>query len=132
MLRRFAGLQTCLALVLAFAMGPFQHVHQSQDHHPGGQDEEVSTLVHAHPYGISVAVTADGHARIDDLHHAHAAWSLETFTILPPLPQVFFFQPESKVLPLEPAESFFAVEMAERRGHDPPPLERLSPRAPPL
>jgi len=48
------------------------------------------------------------------------------------MPQVLFFEPESKVLPLEAAASFFAVETAELRGHDPPPLERLSPRAPPL
>jgi hypothetical protein len=98
MLRRLAGLQTCMALLVAFAMGPFQHVHRSQDQHPGGQDE-VSTLVHSHPYGISVASAPDGRARIDDCHAAHAAWSLDTFTILPPMPQVLFFQAESKVLP---------------------------------
>jgi len=121
-----------MALLVAFAMGPFQHVHQSRHHHQGGQDEEVSTLVHAHPYGISVAGAPDGRARINDSHGSHAAWSVDTFTIISPIPEVLFFPSEPRVLPHVPAESFFAVDVDELGGHAPPPLERLSPRAPPL
>jgi len=129
MLRRLAGLQTCLAFLLAFVMGPFQHVHHSQDAH---HDDEVATLVHAHPYGISFAGASDHHARIDDVHGPHAAWSLDTFTILTHTSQFLFVPPESKVLPYVPAEPFFALAVVEIRGHDPPHLEHLSPRAPPV
>lgn len=133
MLRRFTGLHTCLVLLLAFVMGPFQHVHQSRDtHHGSGDHDEVSTFIHAHPYGISVADPADDHTRIDDRHGAHAAWSLDTFTILSDTPQFLFVPAESKVLPFVPAESLFAVEVTAIRGHDPPSLEHRSPRAPPV
>jgi hypothetical protein len=134
MLRRLAGLQACLALLLALVMGPFQHVHRSHNFHDGGvdHDDEVSTLVHAHPYGISLRDAHDGRVRIDDRHGSHTAWSLDTFTLLPTSPQFIFIPAESVILPFVAAESFSAMEVTETRGHDPPPLDRLSPRAPPV
>jgi hypothetical protein len=115
MVRRAAGLQVCVALLLAFVMGPFQHVHQPGTHHHDGpgHDEDVA-VVHAHPFGISVASAPDGRVRIEGSHTSHAAWSLDTFTIL------------------LPAESVGTVRFTKVRGHDPPCLERLSPRAPPV
>lgn len=132
MVRRLAGLQTCLALVLAFAMGPFQHVHVPGHHHSGGDQDELSAIIHSHLYDISVADGAETGCRVKDSDGSHTAWTLDTFTILLHILQDLFLQPESKVLPFVPAESLFTVEVAEIRGHDPPPLEHLSPRAPPV
>jgi hypothetical protein len=133
MVRRAAGLQICVALFLAFAMGPFQHVHQPGTHHHDGpgHDEDV-TVVHAHPFGISVASAPDGRVRIEGSHTSHAAWSLDTFTILSQIPQFFFTPTESPILLFVPAESVGTVRFTEVRGHDPPCVERLSPRAPPV
>ncbi len=48
-MRRVAGLQTCFALVLAFFLAPFEHVHSGQ---PSGTDDDHSGTIHAQFYSV--------------------------------------------------------------------------------
>ena len=73
------ALQTCLALLLAFFVAPFQHVH------PGGTgaDHDHAAVVHAHFYSVHVNATERRGSQIaaaDDDDH-DAVWSVDTFTL---------------------------------------------------
>jgi hypothetical protein len=132
MAHRLVGFGTCLAMVWALLMGPFQHVHERHDAHHGSEGHDELPLVHTHPYGISFSAGPDGQRRIQDSHGSHAAWSLDTFTVILDAPQFLFLPTESKVRSAVPAESFFTAELTEARSHDPPTLSHLFPRAPPV
>src|ERR1700704_4727687 len=71
-MRRVAALQTCVSLVLAFCLAPFQHVHGDHDH---------GVLVHAHPYAQARSHEDSGGARIDDVDDHPSVKSLDTFTL---------------------------------------------------
>src|SRR5437870_368431 len=129
-MRRLALMPACLALLQAFFMAPYQHVHVGPGHGKH-RDHGESTVVHAHPYAVSVPSRNDGPA-IQHSHEPHASVALDTFTTLAQAALSIFFQPESRVEIPAPAESDVWVEVTEPCGHDPPCIENSVPRAPPL
>jgi hypothetical protein len=125
-MRCIAALQTCLALVLAFVLAPFQHVHT------GGADHDHSGIIHAHFYSVPGLQAEPGGPRIVDPDDDHAAaWSLDTFTLVMPVGLSPFALPRGRVVVLLPAEVYQPVQIVEERGHDPPSIDRSIPRAPP-
>src|SRR2546428_6247976 len=104
-MRRLALIPAALALVQAFFMAPYQHVHIGSGHEKHGHHEE-STIVHAHPYAISVPIDANDGPAVQHSHNPHASVALDTFTTLAQGVPFIFFQPESPVRILAPAESF--------------------------
>ena len=127
-MRRLTLIPTYLALLQAFFMAPYQHVHIGSGH----EKQAESTLVHAHPYAISLPEEPDDGAALGHSHKPHASVALDTFTTLAQGIAFLFLQPESPVQIFAPAESFVWVEVTEPCGHDPPCLENTIPRAPPL
>src|ERR1700738_2546205 len=72
------ALQTGLALVLAFFVSPFQHVHPGSDH-------DHSATMHAHFYRIAQAQEQHNGPQLadaDDDDH-DAVWSVDSFTLVP-------------------------------------------------
>jgi len=124
---RFTALQSCLALLVAFVVAPFEHVH------PGGADHDHSAVVHAHFYSVHGAVP-DGQgpqiADADDDDHDEV-WSVDTFTLVLPAGHAPFVVPRGPVVDFIPGEVYAPVEIVEERGHDPPCVDRSIPRAPP-
>jgi hypothetical protein len=129
LMRRIAALQTCIALLAAFLLAPFQHVHTGQDHDHSG-------LIHAHFYHFHVADHSvdEPHgvqiADFDDDDHADAR-SLDTYTIEIAAALAPFVLSRGPALAFVPSETFQPVEIVEERGHDPPCIDRSIPRAPP-
>ncbi len=123
------ALQTCLALLLAFFVAPFQHVH------PGGTgaDHDHAAVVHAHFYSVHVNATERRGSQIaaaDDDDH-DAVWSVDTFTLALTAAIAPFIASRGSVLRFVPVQVFAPVEIVEERGHDPPSVDRSIPRAPP-
>jgi hypothetical protein len=128
-MRCIAALQTCLALLLAFLLAPFQHVHAAQG---SGTGHDHSTIIHAHFYEILPARAEHDRAQVDDSDDDHAtAWSLDTFTLVIPASLSPFVPSLGPSLLFVPSETFEPVEVVEQRGHDPPCIDRSIPRAPP-
>jgi hypothetical protein len=126
-MRCATALQTCLALLLAFFVSPFQHVHPGSDH-------DHSATMHAHFYRIAPAHEQhpDG-ARLEDADDDDhdAVWSVDSFTLVPTAALTL-------IAPEHAADAFFVrpvpvawVDVVEERGHDPPQIDRSIPRAPP-
>ena len=130
MIQRLASATALLALLQAFFMAPYQHIHVRPGHEKHG-DHNESTIVHAHPYSVSVPSRNDG-LTVEHSHKPHASIALDTFTTLAQAVLFIFFQPESRVEILAPAESAVWVEVTEPCGHDPPCTEKKVPRAPPV
>ena len=127
-MRRLALIPTSLALLQAFFMAPYQHVHIGSGH----EKHAEPTLVHAHPYAISFFTNRDNGPAVGHSHKPHASLALDTFTTLAQGIPFLFFHPESPVRIFAPAESAVWVEITEPCGHDPPGLENPVPRAPPV
>jgi|SRR5437879_846303 len=127
-MRRLALIPTSLALLQAFFMAPYQHVHIGLGH----EKHAESTLVHAHPYAISFSINSDDSPAVGHTHKPHASLSLDTFTTLVQGIPFLFFQPEAAIQIFPPTESAAWVEVTEPCGHDPPCIENTVPRAPPL
>jgi hypothetical protein len=137
-MRCLAALHTCLALLLAFVVAPFEHVHT------GGSDHDHDGLIHAHFYNVGHPAEAQiaGHhalaeeysgAKIldaDDDDHAKA-WSLDTFTLVLTAGLSPFIPLRGAILPFVLSETFEPVLIVEECGHDPPPAGPSIPRAPP-
>jgi hypothetical protein len=133
-MRFIATLQTCVALLVAFLLAPFQHVHSGPDH-------DHSELIHAHFYHFHATELHASEnpvdqfqgmqlADFDDDDHADAH-SLDTFTIELPSALAPFVLPRGPVFAFVPSETLQPVEVVEERGHDPPATDRSIPRAPP-
>jgi hypothetical protein len=130
MMRRALAVQTCLAIVLAFLLAPFQHVH------PTGSDHRDAGLVHAHfyhfhfvspgppqPDGTRLKADDDGHARalpVDTFKLRHTS----TPALSLPSRSLQFAAPRKR--------TFGRVEIIEERGHGPPGRDASTPRAPPV
>lgn len=131
MMRCFAALQTCLALLLAFFVAPFQHVHTGPD-----SDHGHAGLIHAHFYNVhSNSVSGfveehQGRQLVDSDDHATAR-ALDTFTLVLTTGLSPFIPSLGGVFPFVLSDTFQPVEVVEERGHDPPCLDRSIPRAPP-
>jgi hypothetical protein len=129
--RPFAPTTALLALVQAFFMAPYQHVHVGSVHERHGNHAE-STLVHAHPYAISFSINPDDGPAVGHSHKPHASLALDTFTTLAQGIPFLFVQPEAAIQIFPPAESAVWVEVTEPCGHDPPCIDNAVPRAPPV
>jgi hypothetical protein len=128
-MRRIATLQTCIALLAAFFLAPFEHVHSGPEHDHSG-------LIHAHLYHFhGVDRSVEDHfgahfAAFDDDDHEDAH-SLDTFTLEIAAAIAPFILPRGPVVALVLSETVQPVEAVEQRGHDPPCIDRSIPRAPP-
>jgi hypothetical protein len=128
-MRRFAALQTCLGLLTAFVVAPFQHVHPE---HGPGSDHDHAGLIHSHFYSVPVSHGNHSGRQFDDIDDDHrAVWSIDTYTVvmtvgIPP----FIPSPASAAL-FAPSPSGQPVAIVEERGHDPPPIAHSIPRGPP-
>jgi hypothetical protein len=128
-MRCIAALQTCLALLLAFFLAPFEHVHTGQQ---SGADHDHSGLMHAHFYSIPALHGNQHDLEFQDFDDDHAAaWSLDTFTLVLTAGLAPFVPSRGLVLPFVLSVTFEPVEVVEECGHDPPCTDRSIPRAPP-
>src|SRR5689334_8124857 len=112
-------------------MAPYQHVHIGLAHKKHSEHDE-STIVHSHPYAVSIPANSNDGTSAGHSHKAHASIALDTFTTLAHGVLFLFFQPQSSVQIFAPSESAVFVEITEPRGHDPPGVETTVPRAPPV
>lgn len=127
MMRCLVALQTCLALLLAFFVAPFQHVHTGL-----ASDHDHSGLIHAHFYSVRGSTQEHQGRQLVDSDDDHAtAKSLDTFTLVLTTGLSPFVPSLGAVLLFVPSDTFQPVEVVEERGHDPPCLDRSIPRAPP-
>ena len=133
-MRRVAVLPVCLALLVAFFMAPFQHVHIAPGHQKGSDhDHAETTIVHTHFDAESGPLSRNDRASFRDSHADHASRPLDTFTTIPQAGFSEFLLPESRIPFFAPADLFVGViEVTEPCGHDPPFLEFSSPRGPPV
>lgn len=130
-MRRLAVIPTSLALLQALLMAPYQHVHVGSGHDKH-RDNDESTIVHAHPYVVSVHVNPDDGPAVGRSHKPHVSVALDTFTTLAGGVPFLFFQPDSPVQIFAPAKSFAWIEVTEPCGHDPPCTNIRASRAPPV
>ena len=127
-LRWLARVTVCLALLQAFVMAPYQHVHVGSGH----GDHHESTFVHSHFYGVSVPINRRPGPTVEHSHEGHRSVALDTFTTFSQTAPVLIFQAEFSVRTFDPAQSDVWVEIIEPCGHDPPRVENTTPRAPPV
>jgi hypothetical protein len=121
-MRRATALPTCVCLVLAFCLAPFQHVHVDHDH---------GILVHAHPYASARSHENSGGARIDDVDDHASVKSLDTFTLAfaPRVaPVVLTKGPVLEPVSLAGPEP---INIVEACAHDPPDADLFICRGPP-
>jgi hypothetical protein len=120
-MRRTVTIETGLAVLLAFFFAPFQHIHS-------GSGEVHSHFIHSgspsHPAGVHLE--AD-----DDDDHAHAR-SLDTFMPVIPGGLIPWTPARAAVVSVVPTVMSAPAETVEERAHDPPHVNHLSPRGPPL
>ena len=139
-LRRTALFPVLLALLQAFIMAPYQHVHlhhasdregnAAHDHQHGRDDAAV---VHIHFYAFSDTAGSDGGTSVEGSRGSHVSVALDSFATLPHAGIPAFVKPQLQTLRFPPEESVAKmVEVIEPCGHDPPSLEFSSPRAPPV
>lgn len=124
---RFAtAIPTCLALLQAFFVSPFQHIH------PGG-DHDHPAVLHAHFYRFAVPGVQHTGVHLEDADDDDhdAIWSVDSFTLVPGV-QLALSAPVRAVLELfSPPVPVAWVEVVEECGHDPPCDSPRIPRAPP-
>ena len=106
-MRWAAALPTCFALLQAFLVAPFQHVH----------DHDHSAIVHAHFYSPRSS-TAPGISDADDDHEI--AQALDTFTLVLTAGFAPFVPSLGPALVFVPSKAFEPVAVVEECGHDPP------------
>jgi hypothetical protein len=121
-MRRVAALQTCLSLVLALCLAPFQHVHEDHDH---------GVLVHAHPYAQARVHEDSRSAQMDDVDDHARAKSLDTFTLAFAPSTAPFVMPRGPVLEPVSLTAPQPVEIVEACAHDPPDADLTISRGPP-
>jgi|SRR5690242_3436437 len=130
-IRRLTPAAALLALLQAFFMAPYQHVHVGPHHEKHG-DHAESAIVHAHPYAVSIPTSNDHGGRAEDARKPHVSVALDTFTTLVSAVAFVFVASRSPVHIFAPAESFVRLELTESCGHDPPCIGNTAPRAPPV
>jgi hypothetical protein len=126
-MRIITAIPSCFALLYAFLVSPFQHVH------PGGEHDHTATI-HAHFYSLPTpdqrTTGVQLEAADDDDHDA--VWSVDSFT-LAPATALTVSPPAPTIVELfAPPVPVAWVDVVEQRGHDPPrEFAFLIPRAPP-
>ena len=127
MIRCLTTIETCLALLMAFVVAPFQHVHPGSDHDHGA-------TIHAHFYRIGPRSDCRAGLQLqntDDDDDHDAVWSVDSFTLVLP-PALAPFIPARALMQLfRPVVPVAWVDVVEECGHDPPETPGLIPRAPP-
>ncbi|HEY7338612.1 MAG TPA: hypothetical protein VH639_27235 [Bryobacteraceae bacterium] len=124
-MRCYIALQTCLALLLALLLAPFQHVHTGPDHDHDG-------VVHAHFYRLQALPAPPNGPQLADLDDDHAnARSLDTFTLVISASPAPLALSRGSALPSLLIESFPRLVPVEERGNSPPIADPSIPRAPP-
>jgi hypothetical protein len=133
-MRRLSQLPVALALLLAFFMAPYQHVHLATNHREDADhDHDDAVVVHIHFNTVSVPTNRNSGPSLDVSDGDHVSRSLDTFTTMPQAGFAVLARPESRLLLFPPADRFVGVvEVTEPRGHDPPFFEFSVPRAPPV
>jgi len=121
-MRRIAALQTCVSLVLALCLAPFQHVHEDHDH---------SVLVHAHLYAPARVHEHSRGAQIDDVDDHASVKSLDTFTLAFAPSVAPFALPRGPVLELVSLTAFEPIAIVDACAHDPPDADLSISRGPP-
>jgi len=128
-MRCVATLQTCIALLVAFLLAPFQHVHPG---HGAGADPEHSSIIHAHFYGIPTEHEDSRVPQLRDPDDDHVAvWSVDTFTLVLTGGFAPFVPTRGPEIRQALSEVHEPVAFIEERGHGPPSVHRSIPRAPP-
>lgn len=129
-MRRLAAVEAGLALLLAFLLAPFQHVHPGQSN--AGNFGELHAhffAAHAHehhrPSGSAAEMEAD-----DNDDHTHAR-SIDTYTLLLPEGPHAILPSPALIVPSIETAAFPPLEFVEARANSPP-VDRSAPRAPPL
>ena len=129
-MRRAIAIQGCLALVAAFTMAPFQHVHHG---HGADHDHDHSSFIHTHFYNTVAEVEHDDSTpEIEDPHDQHSASPLNTFTVVPSA--VFALALPERVAIEIPAPSLLLQQLRWSRSAattlPQPALPSLEPRLP--
>lgn len=130
LMRGVAAILTGLALMAAFLLAPFEHVHSGYGHHDHGH----SAIIHAHFHihaGMALAALSDHSGVRLVAPDGEDASALNIFTSVAPIVVSLVFLPQTAIAVLAPTESFHHVDFVEARGHDPPRCKRSIPRAPP-
>jgi hypothetical protein len=126
-MRFVIAIPTCLALLQAFLVSPFQHVH------PGGDHDHGSTI-HAHFYSLAPHIHKNHGVTLedDDDDDHDAIWSVDSFTLVPAAVLSIAAPARAIVELIHPPIPVAWVDVVEERGHDPPGgFAALIPRAPP-
>lgn len=121
------AIQTCLALLLAFFVSPFQHVHPGDDH-------DHAATIHAHFYRLTPHSDQNSGVRLEDTDDDDhdAVWSVDSFTLVPAAVLTIAAPTRAAVELFDPPLPIAWVDVVEERGHDPPRnCAPLIPRAPP-
>ena len=121
-MRRVVSLQTCVSLVLALCLAPFQHVHEDHDH---------GVLVHSHPYAQARVHEHSRGAQIDDVDDHASVKSLDTFTLAFAPRIVPFVLTGGSVLEPVSLSSPEPINVVEACAHDPPDADLSISRGPP-
>jgi len=128
-MRSIAALQTCVTLLVAFFLAPFQHVHPG---HGAGDDPDHSTLIHAHFYSLPASHQDSRGPGLTDPDDDHVAvWSVDSFTLVLTAGFAPFVPTRGPEIRLALSEVQQPVAFIEERAHDPPCASRSIPRAPP-
>lgn len=122
-MRRAAALQTCVSLVLALCLAPFEHVHQDHDHH--------GVLVHAHPFAQTRVHEHSRGARVDDVGDHASVKSLDTFTVAFAPRVAPFVLTSGPVLEPVSVATPDQTSTVEACAHDPPDADLSISRGPP-
>lgn len=126
-MRFVVAIPTCLALLQAFLVSPFQHVH------PGG-DHDHDATIHAHFYSLAPHVDGNTGVKLEDADDDDhdAVWSVDSFTLVPAAALTIATPARGTVELFRPPVPIAWVDVVEERGHDPPRnFAPLIPRAPP-
>jgi hypothetical protein len=121
-MRRAAALQTCVSLVLALCLAPFQHVHEGHDH---------NVLVHSHFYAQARIHERSRGAQIDDVDDHASVKSLDTFTLAFAPGAAPFVMPRGVVLEPVSITAIEPINIVEACAHDPPDVDLSISRGPP-
>jgi hypothetical protein len=127
-MRRFVVLPTCVGLLTAFFLAPFQHVHTG---YGPEADHDHAGLVHAHFFHVLVPRATQAGRRFDDDDDHRAVWLVNTFTLVMTAGIPPFIPSRAPALLFVPSPALHPVAVVEERGHDPPSTGPLVPRAPP-
>lgn len=116
---------TCPALLLAFALAPFEHVHAGAGAGHG--------VIHAHFFEIHLPHGVHDGVSFDDIDDDHASTQqLETFVPLAAANWIPCVPALERVPAIQPVVTDEPVIAVEECGHDPPAIRCFPPRPPPV